>query len=78
MRTRVNLNLGKKGGALMGINLEDKDAIRQLFESNGWPGNVQATDVCGTESTALSTSLDKPCPFVLKLSLLQLIKAFES
>ena len=40
-------------------------------ESNGWPGNVEVTDTCDTESAALSVSLDKPCPFVIKSSLLQ-------
>ena len=47
------------------------DAVQQLFESNGWPWNAEITDVCETESTVLSTSLDKPCPFAFRLSLLQ-------
>ena len=31
---------------LRGINDEQKDAVQQLFESNGWPWNVEVTDVC--------------------------------
>ena len=54
-----------------GINLEQKDAVQQLFESNGWPWNVEVTDVCEIESTALSMSLDKPRPFASKLSSFQ-------
>ena len=54
---------GQRGGTLRGINCEQKDAVQQLLESNGWPGNVEVTDVCETESTALSLSLDKPRPF---------------
>ena len=44
---------------------------QQLFESNGWSLNVEVTDVCETQRTALSTSLDKLRPFVFKLSSLQ-------
>ena len=43
---------------LRGINDEQKDAVQQLFESNGWPWNVEVTDVCKTESTAHSSRLD--------------------
>ena len=43
---------------LRGINHEQKDAIQQLFESNGWPWNVEMTSVCETESTAHSLWLD--------------------
>ena len=43
---------------LRGINHEQKDAVQQLFESNGWPWNVEVTDVCKTESTAHSSRLD--------------------
>ena len=43
---------------LRGINHEQKDAVQQLFESNGWPWNVEMTDVCETESTAHSSRLD--------------------
>ena len=42
-----------------------------MFESSGWPWNVEVTKMCETESTALSMSPDKPRPFVFKLSLLQ-------
>ena len=59
------------GGALRGINREQKDVVQQLFESNGWPRNVEVADVCETESTALSTSLNKTRPFVFRLSSLQ-------
>ena len=38
--------MGQRGGALWGINGEQKDAVQQLFESNGWPWNVEVTDVC--------------------------------
>ena len=41
-------------------------------DSNGWTWNVEVTDVCETQSIALATSLDKPRPFVFKLSSLQL------
>ena len=44
------------GSALRGINREQKDTVWQLFERNGWPWNVEVTDMCETESTALSTS----------------------
>ena len=73
MRTCVCLNLGKVAGLspLRGINCEQRVSVPQLFESNGWPRNVEVTDMCDTESAALSVSLDKPCPFVIKLSLLQ-------
>ena len=53
---------GQIGRALRGQNQEEKDAVLQLFESNGWPWNVEVTDVCETESTALAMLLDKPCP----------------
>ena len=43
---------------LRGINHEQKDAVKQPFESNGWPWNVEVTDVCKTESTAHSSRLD--------------------
>ena len=43
---------------LRGINHEQKDAVQQLFESNGWPWNVEMTYVCKTESTAQSSRLD--------------------
>ena len=62
---------GQRGGTLRGINCEWRDEVQQLFESNGWPWNVEVTDVCETESTALSTSLDKPRPYVFKLSSFQ-------
>ena len=45
-----------KGQCSQGINREQKDKVRQLFECNGWPWNVEVTDTCETESTALSTS----------------------
>jgi len=38
----------------------EKDAVQRLFQSNSQPWNVEVTDVCEIESTALSTSLDKP------------------
>ena len=63
------------GGALRDINCEQKDAVQQLFENNGWPWNVEVTDVCETESTALSMSLAKPRPFY---SNSPCFKAFES
>ena len=47
--------------------------VQQLFESNGWPWNVEVTDVCEIESAALSTSLDK-----LLYSNCPQLKAFES
>ena len=56
---------------------EQKDTARQLFESNGWLWNGEATDVCKTESTTLSTSLDKPRPFVFRLSLLQSFRVLK-
>ena len=35
MRTHINLNLGtERVGALRGINREQKDAVKQLLESN--------------------------------------------
>ena len=43
---------------LRGINREQKDAVQQLFESNGWPWTVEVTDVCKTDSTAHSSRLD--------------------
>ena len=49
-----------KGPGFGVINHEQMDAVQQVFESNSWPRNVEVTDVCETESTALSTSLDKP------------------
>ena len=52
--------IGQRGGALRGIIREQKDAVQQLFESNGWPWNAEVTDVCEAESTALCTSLDNP------------------
>ena len=58
MCTCVYLNLGQRGRALRGINREQKDTVQQLFESNGWPLNVEVTDVSETENTVLSTSLD--------------------
>ena len=60
MCTCVYLSLGQRGRALRGINREQKDTVtvQQLFESNGWPLNVEVTDVCETENTVLSTSLD--------------------
>ena len=39
-------------------NHEQKDAVQQLFESNGWPWTVEVTDVCKTESTAHFSWLD--------------------
>ena len=39
-----------KGGAFRGIHREQKDAVQQLFESNGWPWNVEVTDVCGLKA----------------------------
>ena len=73
MCTCVDLNLGKVAGLspLRGVSCEQKHSVPQPFESIGWPRNVEVTDVCDTESTVLSVSLDKPCPFVIKLSLLQ-------
>ena len=64
-------HFGQKAETLRGINHEQKDVVLQLFESNGWPWNVELTDVCETESIALSMSLDKPSPFAFKLSSLQ-------
>ena len=63
---------GQRGGALRGINREQKDAVQRQFESNGWPWNAEVTDVCVKLKTqrCISTSLDKPRPF--------LFKAFES
>ena len=43
---------------LKGINREQKDAIQQLFQSNGWPWTVEMTDVCETDSTAHSSRID--------------------
>ena len=37
---------GQRGGALRGINHEQKGAVQHLFESNSWPWNVEVTDVC--------------------------------
>ena len=90
MRTRVTLNLGKSdtsdknreqkdavqqlfesNGWQRDKNREQKDAVQQLFESNGWPWNFEVSDVCETENTALPTSLNKPRPFVFRLSSLQ-------
>ena len=62
------ISVWAKGQGFRGINREQKDAVQQFFKSNGWPWNGEVTDVCETESTALSTSLDKPRPFVFKLS----------
>ena len=67
----LDSHTGQWGGALRGISCEQKDAVQQLFESNRWPWNVEVTDVCETESTALPTSRDKPRPFVFKSSWLQ-------
>ena len=39
---------------MRGINHKQKDAVQQLFESSGWPWNVEVTNVCETESTVLS------------------------
>ena len=44
---------------------------KRPFESNGWFSNVEVTDVGETESTTLSTSLDKPHQFAFKLFSLQ-------
>ena len=41
---------GQKGGALRGINHEQKGAVQYLFESNSWPWNVEVTDVCGLKA----------------------------
>ena len=79
MRTRVTLNLGKWAprpfaqvkSDMSDKNREQKDAVQQLFESNGWPWNFEVSDVCETENTALPTSLNKPRPFVFRLSSLQ-------
>lgn len=54
---------------LKGINHEQKDAVQQLFERNGWPWNVEVTDVCGTESSASSKLDDVPRSPPLALSL---------
>ena len=59
------------------INHEWKEAVQQLFESNGWPWNAEVTNMCETESTALSTTLDKPRSFVLKLSSLQSFRVLK-
>ena len=59
---------GQRGGALRDINSEQKDTVQQLFESNSWPWNVELTNAHETESTALSASLEKPRPFVFKLT----------
>ena len=68
----------QRGRALRGINREQKDAVQQLFESNGWPWNFEVTDIeCETESTALSMSLAKPCPTSL-CSNCPHFQAFES
>ena len=50
---------GQWGGALRGIHREQKDAVQQLFESNGWLGMLKWPMWCETESTALSTSLEE-------------------
>ena len=60
--------IGNSKHGQRGINLEQKDAVQQLFESNSWPWNAEVTDVCETEGTGLSTSLDKFPPFVFKSS----------
>ena len=52
---------------MRGIKHEQKDVVQQLFEKNGWPWNVELTDVCETEGTGLSISIDRPS-----------LKAFES
>ena len=56
-----------KGRGFEGIHREQKDAVQQLFDSKAVPWNGEGTDVCGTKSIALYTSLDKPRPFVFKL-----------
>ena len=71
MQKFASILIWSKGWGFEGHNHEQKDAVQQLFKSNSWPWNVEVTDVCETESTALSTSLDKPHPFVFKLSSLQ-------
>ena len=50
---------GQWGGALRGIHREQKDAVQQMFESNGWRGMLKWAMWCETESTALSTSLEE-------------------
>ena len=75
MRTFVSILIWAKGRGFEGINRQQKDAVQQLFESNGWPWNVEVTSVCETESTALTMSVDKPRPFVVKFPR---FKAFES
>ena len=72
--TFMSILIWAKGWCFEGHNFEQEDAVLQLFESNSWPWNVEVTNVCETESTALSTSLDKPCPFVFKLSSLESLK----
>ena len=53
---------GQWGGALRGISRKQKDTIQQLFESNGWPWNVEVTDVCETESIALHVHFTRLAP----------------
>ena len=60
-----------------GINHEQKDAVQQLFESNSWPWNVEVTDVCDTESTTLSASLDKPHPFCIQIVLISKLLSLD-
>ena len=53
---------GQWGGALRGISRKQKDTIQQLFESNGWPWNVEVTDVCETEGIALHVHVTRLAP----------------
>ena len=53
MHACINLNLGKGRGALRSINREKKDTVQLLLESNGWPWNVEETDVCETEHSTV-------------------------
>ena len=53
---------------MRGINREQKDPVQQLFESDGWPWNVEVTNVCETESTALPICIQ----IVFTLNLLSL------
>ena len=57
------------GKALRGIKHEQKDAVQQLSECNGWLWNVEVTDVCETKGTALSMSTPQA---LTKLKLLSL------
>ena len=60
----------------MGNNREQEDAARQLFESNGWPWDVEVTYVCETESTALSVTRQAP-PICIQIILTSKLLSLE-